>query len=291
MNNYSVALLTYKRKELFTRCLISILNQTTKPNEIIIIDQNTDNSMKRIVKQFQDNNKPVDIKYVHMKKKNVSIGRNVAIQKSSNNYLLFTDDDCEVEKDWGKNAVYALGTHQLVLGNCLMNNQQQGVLALIQHRLTDSYFALFRFQMNENGFQSYIIDTKNCAMNKKGIIKHKISFNPRQPYIEDMDFSYQAYINNISIRYEPKMRIWHTYKDNLFDALKSQFKLGHNFQILDKRWEKNLRIKALNAYVFTKHMKKNSIAITPLSHIYLLFSLFRKLGYAFGTIRTVFLGT
>lgn len=291
MNNYSVALLTYKRKVLFTRCLTSILNQTVKPNEVIIIDQNTENSLKRTVKQFQDNNRSINIKYIHMKKKNVSIGRNMAIKTSGNNYLLFTDDDCEVEKDWGKNAIYALGTHQLVLGNCLIHNRQQGAFALIQHRLTNSYFSLFRFQTNKNSFQSYIIDTKNCAMNKKEIIKHKISFNPQQPYIEDMDFSYQAYINNISIRYEPKMRIRHTYKNNLLDALKSQFKLGHNFQILNKRWEKDLRIKTLNAYIFAKHMKKTDIPITPYSWIYLLFSLFRKLGYAFGTIRTVFLGT
>jgi len=226
-----------------------------------------------------------------MKLRNVSKGRNMAIKIASNDFILFTDDDCEVEKNWGKNAVRALSTHQLVLGNCTINKKQKSILAYIQHTLTDSYFSLFRFQTSKSFFQSYILDTKNCAINKKKVLKQNVLFNPQQPYIEDMDFSYQAYTKNIPIRYESKMLIAHTYKDNIFDVLKSQFKLGHNFQILDKRWEKNVRIKALKAYMFTKHEKRNSEITTSYKYIYLLFFFFRKLGYLFGTMKTLFIGT
>ncbi len=291
MNKYSVAVLTCKREGLFKRCLTSILEQTIKPDEIIVIDQNTKNSLQKTIEQIQSNNKKVQIKYIHMKMKNVSVGRNAAIKLASNNFILFTDDDCEVEKNWGRNAVRALSTHSLVLGNCLINGQQRSILARIQHRLTDSYFSLFRFQTSKNDFQSYILDTKNCAINKKAILKHNILFNPQQPYIEDIDFSYQVYIKDMPIQYESKMIIAHTYKDNIFDVLKSQFKLGHNFQILDKRWERNIRIKALKAYMLTKHEKKNNETAASYKYIYLLFSLFRKLGYVFGTIKSIFIGT
>lgn len=95
--NYLVSIIipVYNSEKYIKRCLNSVLNQTYKNIEIVIVDDgSTDNSFLEINK-FEDKR----IKYFKKENEGVSIARNYGIKKSSGEYLLFVDSDDYIAKD------------------------------------------------------------------------------------------------------------------------------------------------------------------------------------------------
>lgn len=75
-------------------CLNSIVNQTYKHFELILInDCSTDNSME-IIQQFEKNNPNINLKIIsHTQNSGQSVARNNGIKHASGKYLLFIDSD------------------------------------------------------------------------------------------------------------------------------------------------------------------------------------------------------
>lgn len=93
----SVVIPTYKRPKYLKRALDSVLRQTYKNIEIIVVDDNNSDDEYRIetekfMKKFNDSR----IKYIkHERNKNGSAARNTGIKNSSGKYITFLDDDDE----------------------------------------------------------------------------------------------------------------------------------------------------------------------------------------------------
>ena len=86
----SVMVLTYNRSNLLKETIESILNQTFKDFEIIIVDNYSIDNTEEVVKSYNDNR----IKY--FKNKNyglIAINKNFAIKQSSGEYIASCDDD------------------------------------------------------------------------------------------------------------------------------------------------------------------------------------------------------
>lgn len=88
---YTFIVPVYNGEKYIDRCLKSLLNQTYKNFEIIIInDGSTDNS-ENILDDYQK--KHSQIKVIHQKNKGLSASRNLGIKKAIGDYLLFVDVD------------------------------------------------------------------------------------------------------------------------------------------------------------------------------------------------------
>lgn len=78
--------------------LDSVLSQTRKPNEIIIVDGGSKDRTIDIINEYKK--KGADIKLISQPGVNVAQGRNLAIQNAKFNIIASTDAGCRVEKDW-----------------------------------------------------------------------------------------------------------------------------------------------------------------------------------------------
>ncbi len=90
----SIILPTYNRFKYIDRAIKSILNQTFKNWELIIIDDgsNEDKTYK-LVKDYI--NKNTNIRYIYQSNMKQSIARNVGIKLANSNYVCFIDSDDE----------------------------------------------------------------------------------------------------------------------------------------------------------------------------------------------------
>ncbi len=88
----SVIIPTYNRINTIKRAIDSVLNQTYKNFEVLIIDDgSTDNTGKFIENNYKDSR----INYFYSKNKGVSFARNLGIKKSSGEWIAFLDSDDE----------------------------------------------------------------------------------------------------------------------------------------------------------------------------------------------------
>ena len=96
MKLVSVIVPVYNSSKYIEKCITSIINQTYKNMEIIIINDNsTDNSLD-IINQYKDKR----IKLINLKKtKGVANARNEGIKKSKGNYICYLDSDDYISED------------------------------------------------------------------------------------------------------------------------------------------------------------------------------------------------
>lgn len=92
----TVIIPTYKRANNIDKAINSVLSQTYQDFEIIVVDDNDENTIYRedmikIMQKYEKNNK---IKYLmHKNNKNGAAARNTGIKEAKGKYITFLDDD------------------------------------------------------------------------------------------------------------------------------------------------------------------------------------------------------
>lgn len=117
----SVIIPTYKRSETLPRAIDSVLNQTYKNLEIIVVDDNNpnDNYRKKTEQIMVNYQKLNNIHYIkHLENKNGAAARNTGISISKGKYIAFLDDDDEFLSDKIENQVNAMGNLDSCYGAC-----------------------------------------------------------------------------------------------------------------------------------------------------------------------------
>ena len=122
----SVIVPVYNTEKYLEKCLESIVNQTYKDIEIIIInDGSTDNSSK-IINKYVD--KYSNIVYKEITNHGQGYARNLGIKLSSGDYIMFLDSDDYVDVDIISKMINKIGTCDVVvcdiykvIGNELVN--------------------------------------------------------------------------------------------------------------------------------------------------------------------------
>ena len=96
MSKISIIVPVYGVEEYIVKCIDSLVNQTYKDIEIIVVDDGTkDNSIKLIEDNFNDKR----IKIYHKKNGGLASARNYGITKATSEYLFFVDSDDYIDKN------------------------------------------------------------------------------------------------------------------------------------------------------------------------------------------------
>jgi glycosyltransferase involved in cell wall biosynthesis len=82
----SVIIPTHNRAELISKTIESVLSQTVKVDEIIIIDDGSTDNTNEVVSKY-------DVRYIYQKNKGVSNARNHGIKLAKNQWICFLDSD------------------------------------------------------------------------------------------------------------------------------------------------------------------------------------------------------
>ena len=91
----SVILNVFNGEKYIKKCLESIINQTYKDIEIVIVNDGSTDDTKKIIESYKDKR----IKLINQENMGLSLSRNVGIDNSKGDYLYFVDVDDYLEKD------------------------------------------------------------------------------------------------------------------------------------------------------------------------------------------------
>ncbi|MBQ8799825.1 MAG: glycosyltransferase family 2 protein [Lachnospiraceae bacterium] len=97
MVKVSVIMLTYNREALVGRAIESILAQTMKEFEYIIVDNGSTDRSGAIAEEYAK--KDARIRVLHIPKSNIGTGRNAGLDAAKGEYITFIDDDDTAEPD------------------------------------------------------------------------------------------------------------------------------------------------------------------------------------------------
>lgn len=152
----SVIIPVYNTELYLERCLNSILNQTFKDIELIIVNDNSNDSSPKIIETFINKNN--NIKYIDNKEnKGVSNCRNEAIKISSGEYLLFVDSDDYLEENMIEIMYNEASNNDLDIAMCgyfvdyEAGHTQNRIINLDENRIYNGYEILAEILHHKNG--------------------------------------------------------------------------------------------------------------------------------------------
>lgn len=128
----------YNVEHYLNKCLDSLINQTYKNLEIIVInDGSTDNSGKICQEYAQKDNRII---YIEKENGGQSEARNMGLDRMTGSYVTFVDSDDWVEPDYVEVLYNKLIEYQadIAVGNYYSYNEQEGIFYF--HIFGDSYY-------------------------------------------------------------------------------------------------------------------------------------------------------
>lgn len=136
MEKYKVSVIVpvYNSEQYLKKCLDSLIKQSYKNIEIILVDDGSTDTSGMICDDYVKENEKLFV--IHKKNEGVSSARNVALDIISGDYCCFVDSDDYVEPDYVKNMVslivepeeYVIKTgfvHEKANGDLVDNNETE----------------------------------------------------------------------------------------------------------------------------------------------------------------------
>lgn len=183
----SLIITTYGGDSSLIRAINSVLNQTYKNFEIIVVDDNNPNTEQRhkteqMMSAFIGKN---NIKYIqHPENKNGSAARNTGISYAEGKYISFLDDDDILLPTRFERAIMALTDHPDYDGVCCDAVKiRSGLICSISSR-PDGYTISY-----DNFFEHFgLLGTGSNLFLKKEIIQKVDGFDTRFNRFQDVEF-------------------------------------------------------------------------------------------------------
>ena len=199
-NNISLYIPAFNAEKTIEKSIKSVLQQTLKPKEIIVInDCSTDKTLK-LIKNFNQ------IKIINNKKNyGLAKSRNIALKYSKYDFLASIDSDVVCKKDW----------LEILFKTMVIKN-----VDLIGGKLIDKYKKEpanhWRSQYLKQNWGDKNINNPqfvfgaNSLLNKKKIKRLKIKYNEEfRTNGEDVNFSKILKSKNCNLYYAPKALCYH----------------------------------------------------------------------------------
>jgi len=137
----SLVITTYNWKEALELVLLSVLNQTVPPSEVIIADDGSRNDTKELVNKFI---KTSNVNIIHSWQEDdgfrASASRNKAIAKASGEYIVLIDGDMILHKDFIKDHLLYASSNYFVQGSRILLTQKKTEDVFLSKTVDFSFF-------------------------------------------------------------------------------------------------------------------------------------------------------
>lgn len=90
----SVIITFYNEEKYLARCITSVINQSYKNLDILLVDDGSTDTSKQIAEAYMQ--KDTRIQYIYEANQGLSVARNTGIENSKTEYLMFVDGDDEL---------------------------------------------------------------------------------------------------------------------------------------------------------------------------------------------------
>lgn len=188
----SVIVPIYNAQSCIEKCINSIINQTKKELEIILINDGSTDDTDLIIKKYKDKR----IKYFINKNCGIGSTRNFGIDKATSKYILFVDSDDYLELDACEKLYKKIEADKSDILVYNFNKIENNIL----EKITIQPFLKTNLLNNPNILLDINMSPWNKLYKREFIIKNKIKFVENLKY-EDAPFVAEALYKAENISY------------------------------------------------------------------------------------------
>ncbi|MDB9527134.1 glycosyltransferase [Oscillatoria sp. CS-180] len=246
---FSIVIPTYNRPERLERCLSSIANLDYSQDsfEVVVVDDGSQQSLLPIVQQFE---KKIAIRFIRQDNAGPASARNKGAAAAQGKYLVFTDDDCQVDSQW-LTAIAQGFAHspQALVGGYTINALPENAYSTASQLLIDYIYSYYNIQPEQATFFA----SNNFAMSRE--LYHEVGgFDTDFPLAagEDREFCDRWRYHGYPMWYAPAAKIHHAHWLTMRSFWRQHFNYGrgayHFHQIRGDRTETGIKVEPLTFY-------------------------------------------
>lgn len=214
----TVAVSTYRMEGCIHACMSSLLTQTFRDFEVVIVEDPAFDRTKEIVEAFHDDR----IRYVRNETHlGLARSRNRCVELASGKYIFFTDADCIVDDNWIEEGL-----------KCLLRPECVGVEGKTYY-VSEDYKPTYSDRVIGSQHAGQFM-TCNVAY-KQNIIEEAGGFDERYTYCEDRDLALRV-MRHGKICFNPEMLVTHQKSTMTPMQFVKQWKNTANRVLLYKRF-------------------------------------------------------
>ena len=205
----SVIVPVYMVEKYLNRCINSLIGQTFKDYEVVLIDDGSQDNSPKICDEFALNY--AFVKVIHKENGGPSEARNCGVKSSVGKYITFIDSDDYISNDYLERLfklqqeydadITVAGVKKVTSYKKYNNSKTNTAIAM------SGYEALLNM-MYQKG-----IDTSPCAMLLRREITENICF-PKKRFHEDDFTTYKYFLNAHTVVLDPKPRYFYLQRED-----------------------------------------------------------------------------
>lgn len=221
--DFSIIIPTYNRRNSLKNCLTA-LSQLDFPKdkfEVIVVDDGSEESMVSLVATYK---KTLNIFCLRQANAGPATARNNGVTKAKGNYLVFTDDDCQIYANYLTILVkHIQQSPKAIFTGKTINLCKKSKYSEVSQLLTDF---LYQFFTKKNQNTTFLV-SNNFAI-PRFIFQAMGGFDKRFVFAasEDREFGERLVYEGYQILYQPTLNILHNHCLDLRQFWKQHFTYG-----------------------------------------------------------------
>ncbi|WP_405116532.1 glycosyltransferase family 2 protein [Paenibacillus sp. FSL K6-1217] len=186
----SVVITVYNLGDYIERCVKSVLSQSLREIEILVINDGSTDESEEIIKSYAKND--IRIRYFKQKNSGVSVARNKGIENARGKYITFIDGDDYVLNTMLRDMYLFAESENLNMAVCLHERKTQAYRRDYQSNYTVSLFEYIDKILEGD------LPRSACGIlfNLQNLKEYSITFDKNMTYGEDMLFSLKTAIRS-----------------------------------------------------------------------------------------------
>ncbi|MBO4664680.1 MAG: glycosyltransferase [Bacteroidaceae bacterium] len=244
---YSIIIPVYNRPDEVDELLESLLTQTVKDFEVIIVEDGSQKPCKEVCDRYADK---LDIHYFLKENGGPGPARNYGVEKAQGDYVLILDSDCvipsgyleAIQKELTSNPCDAFG------GPDAAHESFTDIQKAISYSMT-SFFTTGGIRGGKKKLDKFYPRSFNMGM-KRSVYNALNGFS-KMRFGEDIDFSYRIFENGYTCRLFPEAWVWHKRRTDMRKFFKQVFNSGIARINLEKRHPGTMKLVHMLPMVFT----------------------------------------
>jgi glycosyltransferase involved in cell wall biosynthesis len=243
--NISVVIPAYNAEKTIGQCLASLYEQSRRPNQIIVVDNNSTDETKKIVLEFLRNQKEIDARCIDEYRRGPSFARNCGANNAQGDVIAFIDADCIADPSWLARLLASFENPDTgaVAGS---------IIGFDKETTIGKFHALFTLMslpksglFNEFNLISGGFPTANFSIRKE-LFDAISGFDEAMPiYGEDYDLCARIYVAGHKIYYNKEVKVFHQHRKDLLSTWQQSYGFGTGHTtLLKKHFRRMLIIEA-----------------------------------------------
>lgn len=236
----SVIIPVYNAQERLALSIESVLKQTYKEFELILVDDGSRDDSAKICDDYEKLDPRVVV--IHQENKRVSAARNRGLAAARGDYITFVDADDTIEPEAFEKSmeIFKEQAVDLVILGMYFDYYQEGKLQKSQQRSIDRQICFDVKAIQPYFFdlanQNYLVSIWNKVIRAEIIKENKLFFEVDMSILEDFKFVLDVLEKSQSLCASPQA-YYHYYHDCSLSQIKRRPGIDYfrNFQILDHR--------------------------------------------------------